>query len=372
MKVYALFALAASLATANASAGPQCYTKLASTSPHGGCKTTSTTVYTPCTKTKTTYKTKTILPSPVTVTSTKKVVKAYTAPESRTATITYTKTETATTTSEVTTTAYETSTLSLVSTTTIAAPNGFSPIMTSLPDSTYDDSSSGQPIEKRDSIIGARGGRSYKKQKGLKKGGKIPNKVTCVQHKPNSQCKVKSVTATKTTGCKAKTVTVTATATQKAYTYPAATTTITTLATSTSTTTAFITDSTTTTATVTTYTSTSTEYAACATNNFANLYQGQGFNNAVPASAPDAPVDGDVLTTDNAYDCCVAAWTEPSERTVPVWGFQDGLCLVAYGASGAATIPLPQWNAVLNGAGAEMVLGNGPVGLITGAVPGDQ
>ncbi|KXT10637.1 hypothetical protein AC579_1256 [Pseudocercospora musae] len=55
MRVYDLFAFAASLATANASAGPQCYSKLATTSPRGGCKTTSTTVYTPCTKTKTTY-----------------------------------------------------------------------------------------------------------------------------------------------------------------------------------------------------------------------------------------------------------------------------------------------------------------------------
>lgn len=202
---------------------------------------------------------------------------------------------------QITTTAYETSTLSLVSTTTIAAPNGFSPIVTSFPDSSYDDSTSQQPIEKRDSIIGARGGKSYKKQKGLKKSGKIPNKVTCVQHKPNSQCKVKSVTATKTTGCKGKTVTVTATATQKAYTYPAATTTITTLTTATSTTTAFITDSTTTTATETTYTSTTTEYAACATNNFANLYQGQGFSNAVPV-ADNPAQDGDILFTDNAYE----------------------------------------------------------------------
>ncbi|EME85408.1 uncharacterized protein MYCFIDRAFT_83479 [Pseudocercospora fijiensis CIRAD86] len=300
MKVHALFALAASIATAKASAGPQCYTKLASTSPSAGCKTTSTTVYTPCTKTKTTYKTKTILPSPVTITSTKQVVKQYTAPPSyHTATITLTKTDTATTTSRITTTAYETSTLSLVSTTTSATPNGFSPIMTSFPGSSY---ASQQPNEKRDSIRGARGGKAYKKPKkgGLKK-GKIPNKVTCVHHKPNSECKVKSVTATKTTGCKGSTITVTATSTKTDYTYPEATTTITTLDTITSTTTAFVTDSTTTTATVTTYTSTTTEYAACATNNFANLYQGQGFSNAVPV-VPDLSQDGDILSVDNAYE----------------------------------------------------------------------
>ena len=68
--------------------------------------------------------------------------------------------------------------------------------------------------------------------------------------------------------------------------------------------------STTVTTTITpTSTVTTDVYAACATNNFADFYNGNTIIDAFPQSAGNAT--SNMLTSDSAYDCCVAAYTFP-------------------------------------------------------------
>ncbi|OAP55337.1 hypothetical protein AYL99_10310 [Fonsecaea erecta] len=282
--------------------------------------TTWSTIYNPCTVTLTSTTTKTLTPAASTSTTT--ITSTATTTLSTSFSV-ITQTSTTTTTSDTTTitsatTTTTTTVTSSSSTSTVAAPATFTPIQTSLPGSTYSGSGGSDPVSKREAKPGP-GPRPGRQNQPGSQGGfsqwRHPQGVTCQIWVPGT-CSTTVTTVTSTVTGTATTVTSTSTTTTTITSAPVGVTTTTTTVTATSVSTITDTSTSTSTSTTTTYLSTTTVYAACATNNFADEYQGEPLVEYTGGYSTVSDV-----TVDTAYDCCVAAITLGNSA---IWAFIIG------------------------------------------------
>nr|POE54420.1 hypothetical protein CFP56_41359 [Quercus suber] len=189
-----------------------------------------------------------------------------------------------------------TATISTTTTTTLAASPSFQPVQDTIPGSSYDGRAGGDPVHKRDvedgPMLVMRGTKSSNKPVGKLAGQERYAKgVSCHRWK-QGKCSTVTKTVTSTVA-------------------PAKPT--------------------------TTLTSTSTVYAACATNNIADFYLGQ----PISSIGFTVPLDEDTMTgvlqtnTTGAYDCCVASFTLPPNRSQAYifTGSAAGNCYILYASS---------------------------------------
>ena len=253
---------------------------------------------------------------------------------------TSTKTSTVTTTitpSQGTITTTTTVTVNTDSTSTVPAPATFLPVQDTLPGSSYSGSGGADPIAKRGVLHARAHARAQSKSKPKPSGHNIfkwqyPQGVNCWQWRPSPKC---------------ITTTVTSTTTKTAATPISSTVTSTT--------------------TTTVVTSTTTLYAACATNNLADLYNGQGFQDIDGGGV--AYTNSDNTDTPTAYDCCVAAITDPNVAAAWIYvpGQTNGCYIGIQPQGGVCDQTVDVITAGLNGGGTEYTIGNAYCGAIDAA-----
>ncbi|KIX97497.1 uncharacterized protein Z520_06949 [Fonsecaea multimorphosa CBS 102226] len=340
---------------------------MASSSGLWNTATTWSTRYQPCTSTLTSTATATLTPaastSTITVTSTATITGS-TSFSTAIQTTTVTSTTDSTTATDTTTTTTTTTTLS-ISTSTVAAPATFTPIQTSLPGSTYSGSGGSDPISKREAKAGGSRDSSNKamlSQPGLSE-WRYPQGVVCHQS-VSETCSTKTTITTSTITATAKTVTATSTSITTTTVIPSGTTTSTSTVTTTVTSVITETSTSTSTSTATTYSTTTTVYAACATNNLADEYLGEYF---LEVSGGFTSVYD--TTTDDAYDCCVAAITL-GDTSVWAWlpGEPSNNCEVGQ-TDGTCPDPATNPSTATYGASSPITVGNAYCGGINAAVP---
>ncbi|KAH8680503.1 hypothetical protein BX600DRAFT_428494 [Xylariales sp. PMI_506] len=335
----------------------QCFTRVATTPGPKNVPTSYSTHTSSCVSTQTVKKTITVTKPVVTSTVTKTTTKTTTEKTSKlTSTVTKTSTVSVTTTSTETDTATATSTINVLGATTVAAAAAFTPVQSSLPGAEYGGSGGTDPVEKRDDIT-PRKNHPF----GFGSGSSYPQSCKCNVWVPG-KCTTKTVTSTVTTTAKPSTKVTTVTYTVTSTVVPSATKTITITSTSTDSFTATATQTITNTETDTVTTSTTTLYAACATANLADSVNGAtivGLNGNIPYV--------DQADADTAYDCCVAAITDPNAAGSAIWAWElpggTGSCQIGY----TATCPNPASNAVqaVTGSAEGYVVGNGYCGAWT-------
>ncbi|OAP64913.1 hypothetical protein AYL99_00885 [Fonsecaea erecta] len=356
-----------------------CYTKVATTPALWRTTTSWTTRYTPCTSTATVTVTKTSTPSQGTSTST--VVTTTTSigstvTDTATSTLTVTNTESTTTTSTVSTTTTTTTTSSVAS--TVAAPVGFIPVQTSLPGSTYSGNGGGSPVSKKRDLVH----EALAPKSNVERGAQIPphgpgispnqqrnpQGVTCQMWQPSPRCSVSTATTTTTvTGPTPPPITTTVTSTVTVTSTPgAATTTVISTTTTTSTSTETDVTTSTSTETDTAFSTTTTVYAACATNNFADQYDGQGIANIIPLPNGGAYNAYQSLPDVDAYQCCVAALLSTDQILIWAWNVNDAACILGGNLPGGVCSQATQQATVITEGADEytFVTGNGPCGAI--------
>ncbi|GIZ44641.1 hypothetical protein CKM354_000783300 [Cercospora kikuchii] len=316
---YALLAVLAGQTLAGDSV--KCYTSMTNKRPQGYVPTKTETHYTPCTtkQTKTVHTTKT----PKYTTTKTEYTKTYvTDPKKDTSTVVVTiTTSTKKVTDTKTSTSTATTTKSVTSTVTKPAPANFTPIQSSLPNSSNSGDAGGAPRRKRsERQLAERAsnggyGKSY------------PKKVTCHKYTKDKNCATKYVTTTKTAYAHTKTYTEKTTKTQAQTKCPKAKKTTT----STKKVDKTITVGTTTTTVTTTTTSsttiaTATVNAACRQrNNYADQISGVDIVEAFEEPLGREGASFVQFQVQDAFDCCNQAFsprTEAEEITAPeVWAF---------------------------------------------------
>ncbi|KAI5359518.1 hypothetical protein Slin15195_G071450 [Septoria linicola] len=300
----------------------------------------------PCTTKSKHTVVKTVTPK-VYKTTTKTSYTTITNPYKDTSTVVETVTKGATTVTTSTSISTAVTTVSSTSTSNVPAPAGFTPILESLPGSSFTEDDVGSP------------GKTYPKQ------------VTCHKYTSDKKCAIKKVTVTKTSTAKpythysTKKVVKTTTECPKAKATVTSKTTITTTSTSTAQT------SSVTTSTSTSFVSTTTVYAACVSN-LADRVNGERL--ASLATIPDERTFDPVLVDANsALECCNRAFQAqdpaiacllatsphgicPAEQSTNTFVVKNTSQEAADPSGGAP--PFPQ-----NG---PPTLGNGACGLIIG------
>ncbi|KAM3420636.1 hypothetical protein BST61_g3893 [Cercospora zeina] len=290
----------------------KCYTTMTNRKPAGYVPTTTQTHYTPCT-TKQTYTSTTTKTPKTTKTETKYENSYVTDPNKGTSTVTVTvTTSTTSVTGTTTSTSTTTTTTSVTSTSTAPAPATFTPIQSSLPDSSNSGSAGGAPMRKRaESRLSNRAPKnSY--------GRAYPKKVTCHKYTKNRTCQTKKVTTTKTVYAHTETHTKKITKTQTKTKCPEAKKTITsTVNTVKTTTVGTITVTLTATSTTTTAVATTTINAACRlASNYADEVNGSDLVEANPF--PSRPFDFVQFEAQDAFACCNAAFSPRTETDAVV------------------------------------------------------
>ncbi|QIX01364.1 hypothetical protein AMS68_006881 [Peltaster fructicola] len=332
----------------------RCYTVKGSTQPLS-VPTRSQTSNLPCTSTTTVSLTVTTTPAPSTSVVSTTITTTFTAP---TTTYTATSTTTATTTSSITSTSTEvdvvSTTTSIVSTSTVPAPANFTPVQSSLPNSTYL-GSGGFALAKRDleerqvDLLGLDGLLNT-----------FAQQVDCIAYSLGV-CATATVTSTSTVTAATPTVTTTTTQTQTNTVYPSATETSTVSTTVTTSAYFSTTVTTTTTTTITSVTSTPTFYAACANANMADQINGLNITGLHGLKTPEANVETKGTT---AYDCCVAGLQSsyPGLQAywflVPTTPSQSAWCNIYYNASTCVTQSDYPYKAYPRKSAARTVVGN--------------
>ncbi|KAF2479284.1 hypothetical protein BDY17DRAFT_305291 [Neohortaea acidophila] len=289
-----------------------------------------------------------------TVTKTHKA--RYTTTETSTTTVTETATLPLQTATSTSTTIY-TSITSITSTTTIpttvttAVQAPFLAVQDSLTGATYNPDATYQAKRKRDVALHA---RHHWPHQGF------PGPRQCWHY----TCTTTTVTSTYTKTQRPQTSTVTQTSTSTFTSTPGATTTITVVASSTTTETSTVVATTNPATTVTIATSISPA-DACATNNFANYYNGNGldgYHNSVSNFNTDVDT-----TAGSAADCCMAAIMNPEGQ---FWFFAppSGTCSITVGNTCTAGQQSNNAQAITVPAGTDTaaIIGNALCGAIAG------
>lgn len=340
-----------------------------------GCPNTKTnwsTHFLKCTTTSTCFKTTTVTPTTTTSTVSTCVIEVETDSASiETATETTYVTSTTEFLSQVVTTQTVTET-STVSETTVLAPDGFVAVQTSFERSGYE-----PPLDVNDAALARRedlaemegfslrdhfGEPGTNVARGLAKDF-IKNIFCDEWHRPR-ECTTVRTTCVKTVTAPTPSCIVTATFTSTSTTTPNAIVT----STETDTTTVSVTDFTTTTLLqIETDTETAatltTSYAACQTNNFANLGpDGQTFGDLYP----QFEFDTETIDGLSPLECCIFANVERSDSAQ--WALlNDGRCIRVIGQANAC--PAQPSQTALAGAGnyGPILFGNGLCGEVTGS-----
>ncbi|CAK1362500.1 hypothetical protein CB0940_05282 [Cercospora beticola] len=299
----------------------KCYTSMTNKKPQGYVPTKTETHYTPCTtkQTKPVYTTKT---PKYTTTRTEYTTTYVTEPNKYTSTVVVTvTTSTKKATDTKTSTSTSTSTKSVTSTVTERAPANFTPIQSSLPNSSNSGAAGGAPRRKRSET------QLTKRASNKGYGKSYPKKVTCHKYTKDKNCATKYVTTTKTVYAHPKTYTEKTTKTQTQTKCPKAKKTTT----STKKVDKTITVGTTTTTVTTTTTSsttvaTTTVNAACRLRtNYADKVSGIDIVEAIEDPFGRAGVNLFQFQVQDAFECCNEAFsprTEAEDITAPeVWAF---------------------------------------------------
>lgn len=326
----------------------------------------TSTIYYECTSTETDTVTSTTTPAQPTSTVTTTITSTSTAPtttNTATSVVTLTSSVTTTTTNTVTATATATTTVSVAS--IIPAPAAYTPVQSSLPGSTYSGSGGADPIAKR-----GRPSIRDEEASNFKPGfspQRYPDGIMCYTSQQSSTCTAATTSVTTmVTAATPAAATITATVIVTTATFPGANTTITQTLTTTATVSVTTFSTSTSTTTVTQTSTTTTVYAACATNNLADLAaNGNGFTSTNgPANYDYALIAG----VSSAFDCCNAAFAY-SNQLVQMWvwnysGYRQ--CEVNYATGNNAVCSQAStanaWGVNSASGATGETIGNGPCG----------
>jgi len=374
-----LFSLGAAAAAPPGAHSTHCYSRMALT-PARHINTYWFSHYTPCSTataritvrtTKTPETTKT-----VTATKTHTLV----APDTDKTITSFTTTVSTSTSMIVTTSLSAAPAVTGLSTATVPTPAGFTPVRSSLPGSSYGGLEGRGSIEKERTGFSRRSpeGQIQAYGGGIKGHKRYLQGIDCHVYAPiGGKCSAKTLTVTSTATAPKVTVRKTITATVTTVYCPSAaktmqkktiTSTITSISVST------LTSTTVSVTTPTVASSVTTVYAACATDNMADRYQGAPFLD-VAIGAASSLVDSSAVAS--AYECCVAALLDPAGASV--WAFEPNAgggdnCFIGQ-TSGRCPAPGTDLIRAITFSTGDLVVGNshcGEIGSVLPAVPIDN